>query len=131
MIGLPQKRQTRPTVTVSIGEAGINVVKIEGVLRDPDIESWLSPIIAEVHDFAVDHGLPEVVLDIHKLEYANASAWRCLVQWLHLIHRASKAKYQLRIRSQPAYHWQMVGMSTLRIFGRDCLIIEELGGATT
>lgn len=127
MIGLPPKRQTRQMATVSVGEVGGNVVKIEGVLRDPEVHNWLSPIIEEVHIFAVEHGLSEVVLDIHKLEYANAAAWRCFVQWLHFIHRDPNAKYQLRIRSQPAYQWQTVGMSTLRIFGKDHLIVEEAG----
>jgi hypothetical protein len=125
MSSLPMKRETRGTATVSVGEAGHDVVKIEGVLRDPDIQAWLTPIIEATHEAAVELALPEVVLDIQKLEYANAAAWRCFVQWLHFIHRDPQAKYRLRILSQPAYQWQMVGMTTLRIFGKESLIVEE------
>ncbi len=125
MSSLPAKRETRGTATVSIGEVGNDVVKIEGVLRDPDIQTWLTPIIESVHKSAVELALSEVVLDIQKLEYANAAAWRCFVQWLHFIHRDPNAKYRLRILSQPAYQWQMVGMTTLRIFGKEHLVIEE------
>ena len=110
--------------SLSVGEVGSNIVHIEGILREPDVQVWLSPIIESVHRSAVRAALAEVILDIRKLEYANAAAWRCLVQWLHLIHRDVKANYTLRIRSQPAYRWQVVGMSTLRIFGDEHLIIE-------
>ena len=103
---------------------GLPTVKVEGILRDPDVPKWLTLAIADIHSAAVARVLSEVVLDIHALEYANASAWRCLMGWLHLIHSDPSAHYKLRVISERSYHWQQIGVRTMRILGKDHMVVE-------
>src|SRR5262245_6934064 len=98
-------------------------VRLAGVLREVDTDVWLSPVFTEVHDRAVETRLREVVLDLRRLEYANAGVWRCIVEWLRRI-RESRWQYRLRVRSELSYRWQRVGLPALSIFGDDWLQID-------
>jgi hypothetical protein len=123
-MSLPQRVLAGAAARLLIGEYGTNTVKLEGVLRDPDVPTWLSQQIAEIHSAAVARMLSEVVLDIHGLEYANATAWRCLMGWLHLIHSDPAARYKLRVVIERSYHWQQIGVRTMRILGKDHMVAE-------
>ena len=121
-MSLPHRLLVGTAVKVQIGENGSNIVKLEGVLRDPDVPKWLSLAISDIHSAAVARLLSEVVLDIHDLEYANATAWRCLMGWLHLIHSDPFARYKLRVISESSYHWQQIGVRTMRILGKEHMV---------
>lgn len=126
---------TAPPLELERGSARVFVnkgdgagVRIEGVLREENVAAWFHPLIEDVHRAAVEAGLAEVVLDIRGLEYANASVWSCLVQWLRLLRQDARARYTLRVLSEPTYRWQNVGMSALRVFGADRLVVESARG---
>jgi hypothetical protein len=73
--GLSARQVRRPTALVSITS---QTVRISGVLREIDTDEWLSPLLSDVHEQAVAHALPEVVLDLRDLTYANAALWKCI-----------------------------------------------------
>ena len=112
---------------IQVGEEG-DIIRISGVLRDADAESWVWPIFESVHRAACSSGAAEVVLDLRGLEYANAAAWRCIVLWLRRLHVDASARYCLCIRSQPSYQWQRVAIPSLLIFGKDRLRVQQAGG---
>jgi hypothetical protein len=112
----------RPTALLSVaGQA----VRISGVLREMDTDQWLSPLFSEVHAQAVEAELPEVVLDLRNLSYANASLWKCIVGWLKLLRHDARGAYSLRVRSDPRHRWQQLGLPALGVFGAERLILES------
>jgi hypothetical protein len=102
-------------------------IVFEGILREPNLERWFYPMVDEVHQRAVDQKLREVVIDLRRLEYANAAAWKGLVYWLRRLREDPAAVYRIRIRANEAHRWQRVGMPSLQVFGQDRLIIESIG----
>jgi hypothetical protein len=117
---------------VEVSRFGHNAVRFVGTIREPDVGAWLHPLIEQVHRAAVADQLPEVVLDIRELQYANASFWRCIVLWLKRIGEGTDGSYVLRIRSDATYQWQKVGVPALHAFaldvqGRERLIVEGIG----
>ena len=104
---------TGPTLTIS------------GILREPEVGSWLIPLVEEMHQSAVEEALEELVLDLRNLEYGNASIWKCLVHWLKLAREDPRARYRLRVRSSAGRRWQEIGMSALRVFGGDRLVVAH------
>jgi hypothetical protein len=101
------------------------VVRMAGVMREAEVSSWFNPIIDELHEEAVRARVPEVVLDLRALEYANAALWKCLVVWLKKARDERDPGYSVRILTEPSYQWQQVGMSALRVFGGDRLVVER------
>jgi hypothetical protein len=102
-----------------------NRLELSGSLREPHPDEWFDPLIKEIHSEAIAARLEEVELDIRELEYANAAVWKCFVAWLRLIRTDAQAAYNLRIRSDPKYTWQRVGLASLAVFGGDRLIVEQ------
>ncbi|HZS40075.1 MAG TPA: hypothetical protein VFF06_24765 [Polyangia bacterium] len=100
-----------------------NVVAFEGVLREQDPAAWLCPLIDTIHARATDEHFKEVVLDLRRLEYANAAAWKCIVYWVQLLKDGGESSYHLRIYSDDKHRWQHIGMTALRVFGQSRLEI--------
>jgi hypothetical protein len=107
---------------ISLATGG-TTLRIAGSLREKDVGAWFEPLIQQIHAAATEHAVPEVVLDLRDLEYANAALWSCLVDWLRLIRREMRQTYKLRLRSGP-HGWQRIGVPTLIVFGVDRLIVE-------
>jgi hypothetical protein len=117
------------TVTRQIERPGVALyvtaesIKMDGTVRDANPGKWLNPIFEQVHTEAAALKLPEVVLDIRALTYANASFFRCLVMWMRRIE-ADAASYRVRILTDPAQRWQKIGVAALIEFGEDRLVVQ-------
>ena len=90
----------------------------KGVIREADPESWLGPLVDELHGAALRTQVETLEVDLRELEYANAAAWKCFVYWLKRMADDS-AQYHLHFLCNESHRWQQVGMSTLRVFGGD------------
>lgn len=101
-----------------------NALVFRGVLREADIHVWLSTLVDEVHERAVVRRLPEVIVDLRQLEYANAAAWKCFVYWIQKLDGESRGKYTLRIRGNAGHSWQGVGIRALLPFSPERLVVE-------
>jgi hypothetical protein len=123
-MNLPIRSMTGAAARLIIGVNGPNTVRIEGVLRDPDVPTWLTDAINQIHGAAVSRRIDEITLDIQPLEFANAAAWRCLMGWLHLLRTDPEARYRLRIVSVSSCHWQQIGIRTMRILGKEQLVCD-------
>lgn len=123
----PSGSTERGGAHIQVAQEGTSI-RISGVLRDADAESWIWPIFESVHRAACSNRVTEVVLDLRHLEYANAAAWRCIVLWLRRLHVDESALYSLCIKSQPAFQWQRVAIPSLLIFGKDRLLVQPAGG---
>jgi hypothetical protein len=114
---------TRPQVRITDAEREL-IIAFEGLMREPHPDTWFVPLIDEVHGKAVAEQLRELVLDIRRLSYANAAAWKCLVYWVKKMQQDRRAYYRLRVLCEEAHSWQHVGMPALRVFGGDRLVID-------
>lgn len=124
--GLTPKRVERGTVAVSVGEgARRNEVVVVGAVREAGSGVWLDPILEAVHREAIERDLTEVVLDIRALEYASSGMWQSVVNWMRRLREDRRARYNVRVLSDPTHRWQTVGMSSLRVFGADRLIVDS------
>lgn len=92
-----------------------DTVALAGVLREPDPESWLRPLMDDLHARANADGIATLTLDLRELQYANAAAWRCIVYWIRLVREPS-CRYRLRILGADKHTWQKVGMASLTVF---------------
>lgn len=121
---LPAQDIHRDNVRVIVADEGPNVVLLTGVLRQVDDRDWLAQLIGEWHEAAVAAECPEIVLDLRELEYANSAVWKCLTNWVRLIHRDQRAVYCLRIRARAGAHWQQLGLSALQLVGGPRVILQ-------
>ena len=124
-MGLSSQLIRRGPLTIAIGGARGNTLELRGIMREPEVASWLGPLIERVHREAVSQGLQEVVLDLRALEYTNATLWKSLAVWLRMVREDPRARYVLRLLSDSARSWQRVGVPMLRIFGGSKLVVEE------
>jgi hypothetical protein len=124
-MGFPARVIEHGAVQVSLWTNGGNTIAFEGVVREADVDSWLLPLIDDVHRTATIRQFAELVLDIRKLEYANATLWKCLVLWLKRLREEQAGRYVLRIVADTTRPWQHIGIPKLRVFGGNRLLIEE------
>lgn len=126
------RRFVHDSVRVHMWVGSGNVIRLTGVMREPNVGTWLAPLIDEIDRVAIEQRMREVVLDIRGLAYANVALWRCLVLWLKRIRTRPDAHYNVRLISDSGHRWQQIGVPTLRVFGKDSrgtdrLIIQEQG----
>jgi hypothetical protein len=107
-----------------LGGSGPRALELRGVLREIDAQTWLSPLVREVHRLAVAQKLDEVVLDLRELEYANASLIKCLVEWMRLIRDEGTVRYRVRVRSTNAHRWQKVGIAGVEALAKGLMTVE-------
>jgi len=103
-----------------------NLIRIQGVIREAHVSSWMLPLIEEIHTAARSECLTEVVLDLRALDYANAAVWRCLVHWVKRVRQQEAAAYKLRVVSNQDCAWQRIGIPSLRAFSIDNTGLERL-----
>ena len=122
---LASLRQRIGNATVEIGVSPGNLVRLQGVLREPGHQRELASLLESIHLDAVRLSVSEIVLDLRELSYASADFWRSLVLWLRWMQSPPVAKYKLRILANPLHNWQSIGMSTLSVFGGKHLAVES------
>jgi len=115
---------SRDGVHFVVGRDGPDTIAIAGTMDDPRVDTWLTPLVREIHRAAVETDCAHVVLDIRRLAQANSASWRCLVSWLKLMRSSGEGHYVLRLIWSREQRWQEVGMAALRVFGANRLILE-------
>ena len=115
--------QTRTAlITVGSGVEG-NVIHARGTLNEPDIETRLMGLFESAHEGAMRHGMVEVIVDLREVDYAGTGLWKALVRWLRTMND-SRATYRLVVIGERSRNWQEIGMSMLRAFGVNKLVVS-------
>ena len=118
----------RPSVRIGPAEMQGGLV-LEGTLREGEGEgSWLKPLVDDLHRRAIARDVAEVVLDIRRVDYANAAAWKCFVHWLRLAREDPSARYTVKILASATQRWQQLGLPALRAFGGTHLEVHIYDG---
>ena len=92
---------------------------------DGRVAPALLVLVTALHDrLCIDH-VDRITVDMHRLEFMNASAFNALVTWLGLVNDLDpEARYKLRFRTNPAVHWQRRSLRTLSCFATDLVEVE-------
>jgi hypothetical protein len=122
-MSLRRQTVTSHGATIDVGRLGGHVVTMSGVLRERGDGAWLEGLIREWHQAAVKHELPEVVLDMRELAYANSAVFKCLTSWIRLLHSDGDALYSLRILYDKGQRWQAIGLKALSYLESQRLVI--------
>ena len=122
-MSLPRQTITVDGATIDVGRLGTHVVIMSGVLRERGDGAWLDGLVREWHQAAVKHEMPEVVLDLRELTYANSAVFKCLASWIRMLHSDPKALYSLRILYDQRQRWQDIGLKALSYLGAQRVIL--------
>ncbi len=70
--------------------------------------------------------VPEVVVDLHALEFMNSSCFKCFITWIVAVRRLPPDQsYRIRFVSNPAMHWQRRSLHAISYFGGELVTIDD------
>ncbi len=111
-------------VVTSRGDAGCIVVVLDGT-ADQFTTDRMADFFTQVHDNAVSAHLPEVILDMRRLEFMNSSSFKVLVTWVSNIHDLEpEQRYRIRVQSNASIPWQKRSLQSLTYFAVDLVSVE-------
>jgi len=85
----------------------------------------LEATLGKLHDEAMRLTVPEVVVDLHELEFMNSSCFKSFVAWISKVQELeTEKKYMIRLLSKPELLWQRRSLHALRCFAVDLVTIE-------
>jgi anti-anti-sigma factor len=122
---------TTAIASVSEPEFSADAQAAEGVLKlslsgnaDLNVKTMLDQLLATVHAEAQGRGVPEVEVDMRKLEFMNSSCLKCLVAWISRIQDTPPARqYRVNFRSSPALFWQKRSLQALAMLASDLVTV--------
>lgn len=93
---------------------------------DGTIVAQLGSLVNDLHEKLVAAGVRELIVDIKRLEFMNATCFNVFVAWLNLILELTpEQRYQLRFRTNTSIPWQRRSLRTLSCFATDLVTVEE------
>jgi hypothetical protein len=118
--------------SVSEPEFTANAQAAEGVLTvslignaDLNVKTMLDHLLATVHEEAQGRHIPEVTVDVRKLEFMNSSCLKCLVAWISRIQDSPPSRqYRVSFRSSPALFWQKRSLQALSMLASDLVSVN-------
>jgi hypothetical protein len=102
-----------PTLTVVLtGNADLNV------------KVMLDHFLGAVHEHSQAQHIPEVEVDVRKLEFMNSSCLKCLVGWISRIQDSPPAdQYRVAFKSSPTMFWQRRSLQALSYLATDLVSV--------
>jgi hypothetical protein len=117
--------------SVSEPEFTADAEAAEGMLKlslignaDLNVKTMLDQLLATVHAEAQGRGVPEVEVDMRKLEFMNSSCLKCLVAWISRIQDTPPPRqYRVNFRSSPALFWQKRSLQALALLASELVTV--------
>lgn len=102
-----------PTLTVVLtGNADLNV------------KPMLDHFLGAVHEHSQARHIPEVEVDVRKLEFMNSSCLKCLVGWISRIQDSPPdEQYRVAFKSSPTMFWQRRSLQALSYLATDLVSV--------
>jgi len=93
---------------------------------DMAAKDGLDSLLPRVHEQALAHQSPEVIVDFRELEFMNSSCFKSFVSWINEVTELDPDKqYKIRLLSKPELHWQRRSLHALRCFAIDLISVEN------
>jgi hypothetical protein len=92
---------------------------------DLNVKTMLDHFLVAVHEASQRQHIPEVEVDVRKLEFMNSSCLKCLVGWISRIQDSPPAEqYRVAFRSSPTMFWQRRSLQALSYLATDLVSVS-------
>jgi hypothetical protein len=92
---------------------------------DLNVKTMLDHFLVAVHEESQRRHIPEVEVDVRKLEFMNSSCLKCLVGWISRIQDSPPAaQYRVAFRSSPTMFWQRRSLQALSYLATDLVSVS-------
>jgi hypothetical protein len=92
---------------------------------DLRVKDRLDVFLRQADRQALDAGVPEVVVDLQRLDFMNSCCLKALVTWLGKVQdRPAGEQYRVLFLKDPAAHWQARSLHALVAFAPGMIRIE-------
>jgi len=92
---------------------------------DVGAKTTLDGIVAEVDKEASADAVPEVVVDLRRLDFMNSSCLKTLVTWLNNVRqRPADQQYRIRFLRDVNAYWQERSLGALQAFAPAIVTVE-------
>jgi len=84
----------------------------------------LTTLIDSLHTELLAASVRQVVVDLRRLEFMNASCFNVIVAWIGTVNElAPNQRYKLQFTTNPAIPWQRRSLRTLSCFATDLVVL--------
>lgn len=84
----------------------------------------LGRFLGLLHDQALARALPEVTLELERLEFINSSCLKAMVAWIYKVDTEGRP-YSIRLVRDTSKHWQKTSLATLQRLAPSVVVIED------
>jgi hypothetical protein len=85
----------------------------------------LEQFVADLHGAALSTGVPELRVDLRRLEFMSSCCFKSLVSWLGKLEQLpANRQYEIHFVCDPQMMWQRRGMRALTCFAADRVSID-------
>ena len=92
---------------------------------DLNVKVMLDHFLVAVHEQSQAKHIPEVEVDVRKLEFMNSSCLKCLVGWISRIQDSPPGEqYRVTFKSSPTMFWQRRSLQALSYLATDLVSVS-------
>ena len=92
---------------------------------DLNVKVMLDHFLGAVHEHSQRQHIPEVEVDVRRLEFMNSSCLKCLVGWISRIQDSPPAEqYRVAFKSSPTMFWQRRSLQALSYLATDLVSVS-------
>ncbi len=92
---------------------------------DLNSKPMLDTLLDKLHPEVLRLAVPEVVIDLHALEFMNSSCFKSFVSWIGKDQDLEPEKqYKMRFLQNAKMHWQQRSLNALRCFAVELIVVE-------
>ena len=122
---------TLPAVTSDVFKAVTtrnekSLVLVLSGTADLRAQSGLETYLFQINEIALSTEVPEVVVDIRRLEFLNSSCFKAFVSWVGQLQEIEHTRqYRIRFLSDARLLWQRRSLHALSCFAVDLITVES------
>ena len=93
---------------------------------DLNVKTMLDHFLVAVHEASQRQHIPEVEVDVRKLEFMNSSCLKSLVSWVTQIQDLPRGQqYRVTFLSSPTMYWQKRSLHAICCLANDIVSVES------
>lgn len=107
------------------GEGNATLTVVLTGNADLNVKPMLDHFLGAVHEQSQRQHIPEVEVDVRRLEFMNSSCLKCLVGWISRIQDSPPAEqYRVAFKSSPTMFWQRRSLQALSYLATDLVSVS-------
>lgn len=93
---------------------------------DTRVKDELHAYLSNTHEFACEHGLGKVSIDLRALEFMNSACFKAFVTWLAKVRNLDRERqYRIHFLSNDKIHWQRRSLRALSCFAASLVRVHS------